>query len=57
MSRDELHAIDEWLLANHFMLKTKGLYPVLHSTYDGIHYAEKITVANLKNLKKQLDQK
>lgn len=56
-SREELYTTFEWLLANHFMLKTKGLYPVLHSTYDGIHYAEKITVANLKNLKKQLDQK
>lgn len=56
LSREELQTIIEWLLANHFMLKTKGQYPVLHSTYEGIHYAEKMTVANLKKLKKHLEE-
>ena len=31
-SREEITLVIEWMLENHLMLKTKGKYPVLHST-------------------------
>jgi len=37
-------------------LKTKGRYPVLHSTYEGLHYSEIITQNKLKKLKKYLEE-
>lgn len=55
ISRDELQAIIEWMIENHFLLKTKGQYPVLHLTYDGLHYKDKMTFAKLKSLKKYLE--
>lgn len=55
ISREELQAITEWMIVNHFMLKTKDKYTVLHSTYDGMHYREKITTVKLKKLKKYLE--
>ena len=48
--RDDLSAIIEWLIENHFILQTKGPYPVLHPTYDGIHYDETMTSAKMKKL-------
>lgn len=32
----------------------KGQYPVLHPKYDGLHYNEKMSVDQLKQLKKYL---
>jgi DNA helicase-4 len=55
-SREELQAIIEWMVGNYLLLKTKGEYPVLHPTYEGIHYRDKITSAKLKRLKKYLEQ-
>lgn len=49
--RDDLMTIIEWLIENHFILKTKHpTYPVLHPTYEGTHYDEAVTVAKLKKL-------
>lgn len=51
ISREDLIAIIEWLIENHFILKTKHpTYPVLHPTYDGTHYSETMTTAKLKQL-------
>lgn len=47
---DDLKGIIEWLINEHYMLQTKGQYPVLHSTYEGLHYAETISLAKLKKL-------
>lgn len=55
-SRDEIYAIIEWLIDNKFILKTKGQYPVLHPTYNGMHYDEKMTLKQLKQLKRYLEQ-
>ena len=55
VSRDDLRALIQWLIDNHYMLKTKANYPVLHSTYEGNHYEECITPKQLKNLKKYLE--
>lgn len=57
VSREDLEIIIEWLIEKHFILKTKGMYPVLHPTYDGTHYSEKITLPALKKLKEILSKK
>jgi DNA helicase-4 len=52
--RETLTYIVEWLIEQNFILKTKGMYPVLHPTYNGQHYAETMTNAKLKNLSEYL---
>ena len=56
LSYDVIQAIIEWMIKEHLMLKTKERYPVLHSTYDGLHYSEFITEGKLKKLKKYLEE-
>ncbi len=55
MSRDDMRAVVQWMINNHYMLKTKAQYPVLHPTYDGNHFEECITKKQLKDLKKYLE--
>lgn len=52
MPYETLAFVIDWMISEHLILKTRGKYPVLHSTYDGLHYSEKITVHKLKRLKK-----
>lgn len=52
--REVLMSIIEWLIEQKFILKTKGSYPVLHPTYNGMHYAETMTNAKLKKLQEYL---
>ena len=47
---EDLKGIIEWLIKEHYILQTKGQYPVLHSTYEGLHYAETMTTGKLKKL-------
>lgn len=56
MPYDTIKAVVEWLISEHLILKTKGKYPVLHSTYEGLHYSEVITEEKLKKLKKYLEE-
>lgn len=51
ISRDDLRAVIQWLLDNHYMLKTRGKYSVLHSTYEGNHFEEQITVRKVKKFR------
>lgn len=55
MSRDDMRAIVQWMIDNHYMLKTKAKYPVLHPTYNGNHFNEFITKKQLNDLKKYLE--
>lgn len=55
LSIEIIRAIIEWMLSEHYMLQTKEQYPVLHSTYEGLHYSESITEGKLKKLKKYLE--
>lgn len=55
MSRDDMRAVVQWLINNHYMLKTKAKYPVLHPTYNGIHFDDCITKKQIKDLKKYLE--
>jgi DNA helicase-4 len=57
VNREDLTSMVEWLIDNHFILQTKGAYPVLHPTYDGIHYDETITSGKLKKLLEYLQAK
>lgn len=57
INREDLVAIIEWLIENHYILKTKGMYPVLHPTYEGLHYDETITANKLKKLSDYLSGK
>lgn len=50
IDRESLIAIIEWAIDNHLILQTKGMYPVLHPTYEGLHYNETITSNKLKKL-------
>ena len=53
---DTVQAVVEWMITQHLILKTKERYPVLHSTYDGLHYSEFITEGKLRKLKKYLEE-
>ena len=55
MPRDDIRAVVQWLINNHYMLKTKSKYPVLHPTYDVNHFDDCITIKQLKNFKKYLE--
>lgn len=56
LSKDELYTMITWLITNNYILKTKGQYPVLHPTYNGMHYSETMTEKQLKQLKKHLEE-
>lgn len=56
MPKETIHTVIEWLIKEHYILKTKGRYPVLHSTYEGLHYNESMTENKLKRLKKCLEE-
>ncbi len=55
MPRDTVQNIVDWLIKEHYILKTKENYPVLHSTYEGLHYSESITEKKLNKLKKYIE--
>lgn len=50
MTREDVTAAIYWLIDKHYMIKTKGKYPVLHITNEGLHYKEHMTPRKLKSL-------
>ena len=50
LTREEVMVAVYWLIEEHYILKTKGQYPVLHITNEGLHYKEHITPRKLKRL-------
>ena len=54
LSREELEVIVEWMIDMHFILQTKGLYPVLHPTHEGTHYDENLKRNSLNKLYERL---
>ena len=56
MPYETIKSVIEWMITEHFILKTKGKYPVLHSTYEGLHYSEVMTEGKLKRLKRYLEE-
>lgn len=55
MSRDDMWAIVQWLIENHYMLLTKEYYKKLHLTYEGIHFKATLTLKELNRLKEYLE--
>lgn len=55
MPYDTIRSVIDWMIVEHLILKTKGKYPVLHSTHEGLHYSEVMTEGKLKGLKKYLE--
>ena len=53
---ETVQSVIDWMISAHLILKTKEQYPVLHSTYEGLHYSEVITEGKLKRLKKYLEK-
>lgn len=56
LSGETVKSVIEWMIQEHLILKTKERYPVLHSTYEGLHYSEVMTEGKLKRLKKYLEE-
>lgn len=56
LPHDTVVAVIDWMISEKLILKTKGKYPVLHSTYEGLHYSEIVTELKLKRLKKYLEE-
>ena len=50
-----LEYIIVWLIKKSYILRTKGKYPVLHPTYNGLHYDEVMKRQSLIALKKALE--
>ena len=55
ISREDLEFIVRWLIEKKFILETKERYPVLHPTYNGIHYGSAIKKSLLIDLKNRLE--
>ena len=51
MSYDDIDTIIEWMINKHLILRTKERYPVLHSTYEGLHYSKYLGIKEIKQLK------
>lgn len=56
MSYDDIDTIIEWMINKHLILRTKERYPVLHSTYEGLHYSKYIGIKEMKQLKEYLEK-
>ena len=54
VKREDVQFLVEWLIENGYILKTRGRYPVLHPTYNGVHYGEVITRQKLQALRRKL---
>lgn len=54
--REDLEFVIEWLIKQKFILRTKERIPVLHPTYNGIHYDETMRRGQLMALKKRLEE-
>ncbi len=56
--REDLIVIIEWLIENHFILRTRHpKYSVLHPTYEGVHYSETMTANKLRKLRDVLQER
>lgn len=54
--REDVTAVIYWLIDNHYILRTKEQYPVMHPTHEEQNYSEHITVGQLKKLNLYLSE-
>lgn len=57
MSMEDITSIINWLISKHYILQTKGNYPVLHPTADTAKFADEMTLMQLVGLKRILTDK
>ena len=50
LDRGTVRKMVAWLIDRHYILETKGSYPVLHITNEGLHYKEHMTPGKMKSL-------
>lgn len=55
LDRGSIRKTVKWLIDKHYILETKGAYPVLHITNEGLHYKEHMTPGNMRSLLSLLD--
>lgn len=53
---DFVKLVVEWMISEHYILRTKGKYPVLHSTYEGLHYSQFTTEEKLNQLREYIEE-
>ncbi len=56
IKREDIQYLVDWLIQNEYIRKTRGLYPVLHPTFNGEHYGEKMTRQKLQALKIKMEK-
>ncbi|MCD8022386.1 MAG: UvrD-helicase domain-containing protein, partial [Lachnospiraceae bacterium] len=56
LSYTTVRDVIEWMITEHLILRTRGRYPVLHATWEGLHYSQVVTEAKLKKLRRYLDR-
>ena len=56
IKREDLEIIVDWLVSNEFLLQREGKYPVLHLTYNGIHFPETIDNAKIRGLARAIKE-
>ena len=54
IKREKVTLLIEWMIDQKYIRKTKGIYPVLHPTYEGLHYSENASTGKIRNLAKIL---
>lgn len=55
LNRENVTALVEWMIKHKYIHQTKGPYPVLHPTYEGLHYSETITPTMIGHLAKMIE--
>ena len=57
LHRGIVRRVVEWLIDEHYILETRGAYPVLHITNEGLYYKEHMTPENMRSLVAAMEQK
>ena len=55
LKREDIEFIIRWLIDKKFILETREYYPVLHPTYEGVHYGSIMNKKLLMDLKQRLE--
>ena len=50
LNRKDVRKVVDWLIDKHYILETKGTYPILHITNEGLYYKDYMTPRNMKSL-------
>ena len=54
--REHLNYMVDWMIDKRYILQTRGMHPVLHPTYNGLHYSDVMTESQLIQMAKILQE-